>query len=716
VLFNEKAMYKMKIIFHILLAMTLTLLTKAQPDEIDCASSYPEDGDDFSQRGGKYITSSGELKALVVFAKFKDDNNPHQYWPENSFPAEMNDFVDPDMQTGSAHFLNLTNYYNQMSFGNFKVTGRSIGVETPYPIEHYIPQNEIYPNRSHANKDILLSIDDSVNFTEYDNWTYISNYFHSNEPDGIVDMVVVIWRGLVFSDGWCGESSLGGGNEFYVENNQVKIRMGYGGYPGYGSYGSGVTIQYWGERSRERNFKAVIHEIAHWLIHIDHPYSSFNHTFWGMLTLTSEGICANAYERERVAWINPTEIDGTILAAPMGDYITTPSAYKYHPENGYESEMYFFENHQQLSIYDNGISNPNDKGIFILHFQHGFYFGDCVRILTSDGFWNWDSVKTENCWGNDLPSFKKNGVNRSGKGNRDRITTPDSCCEFLFSYVDEYSQSECNDWLHGYGFNNSFNTGFNDVFSSWSNPPAKTWDGQSTDFIMEVINESGSIATARFAVQNSLGGKPSKPCLGWNPSEPDSSYKYNKIFLAWGADHWDGYSIEPDINWSELQRKIGSESWVTIYTGMDRVWSDSSSYYNPNFQEIIYFRVRVRDSQDKWSIWSEIFDTRMLNLVVTSTEPLADHNLNLSDYVLYQNYPNPFNPSTTLSFVIGHSSLVTLKIYDMLGSEVATLVNEEKPPGIYELTWYAADLPSGIYFYKLQTGSFVETKKMILLR
>ncbi|HSW55220.1 MAG TPA: T9SS type A sorting domain-containing protein, partial [Ignavibacteriaceae bacterium] len=83
---------------------------------------------------------------------------------------------------------------------------------------------------------------------------------------------------------------------------------------------------------------------------------------------------------------------------------------------------------------------------------------------------------------------------------------------------------------------------------------------------------------------------------------------------------------------------------------------------------------------------------------------------------LEQNYPNPFNPSTTLSFVIGHRSFVTLKVYDVLGNEVATLVDEYKPAGEYEVEFVASGLTSGIYFYKLQAGSFVEARKMILMK
>ena len=86
------------------------------------------------------------------------------------------------------------------------------------------------------------------------------------------------------------------------------------------------------------------------------------------------------------------------------------------------------------------------------------------------------------------------------------------------------------------------------------------------------------------------------------------------------------------------------------------------------------------------------------------------------EFVLYQNYPNPFNPSTTIKYQIPELSFVTIKVYDVLGNEITTLVNEEKSIGSYEVEFNATNLPSGIYFYKIQAGSFVETKKMTLLK
>ena len=92
------------------------------------------------------------------------------------------------------------------------------------------------------------------------------------------------------------------------------------------------------------------------------------------------------------------------------------------------------------------------------------------------------------------------------------------------------------------------------------------------------------------------------------------------------------------------------------------------------------------------------------------------NNIIPSDYYLSQNYPNPFNPSTKISYSIPHTSFVSLKIYDILGREIRTLVNEEKSPGNYEVEFYGSNLSSGIYFYRIQAGGFNETKKFILLK
>jgi len=85
-------------------------------------------------------------------------------------------------------------------------------------------------------------------------------------------------------------------------------------------------------------------------------------------------------------------------------------------------------------------------------------------------------------------------------------------------------------------------------------------------------------------------------------------------------------------------------------------------------------------------------------------------------FALDQNYPNPFNPSTTIRYELPHASRVSLKIYNTLGQEVATLVNETKAAGVYTVQFDAGNLASGVYFYRLQARNFVETKKLVVLR
>ena len=96
-------------------------------------------------------------------------------------------------------------------------------------------------------------------------------------------------------------------------------------------------------------------------------------------------------------------------------------------------------------------------------------------------------------------------------------------------------------------------------------------------------------------------------------------------------------------------------------------------------------------------------------------------NFQPEEFYLSQNYPNPFNPTTKIKFhsfecIATELNFVTIKIYDILGNEIVTLVNEEKPAGSYEIFYKASGLPSGVYFYSLRAGAFSDSKKMILLK
>lgn len=103
-------------------------------------------------------------------------------------------------------------------------------------------------------------------------------------------------------------------------------------------------------------------------------------------------------------------------------------------------------------------------------------------------------------------------------------------------------------------------------------------------------------------------------------------------------------------------------------------------------------------------------------VVVQNAVSVPEDELIANKFELMQNYPNPFNPSTRISFAIPNAAFVNLKVYDSIGNEVATLLNEVKQAGIYSVDFNATDLTGGIYFYQIKSVSFVETKKMILLK
>lgn len=109
-----------------------------------------------------------------------------------------------------------------------------------------------------------------------------------------------------------------------------------------------------------------------------------------------------------------------------------------------------------------------------------------------------------------------------------------------------------------------------------------------------------------------------------------------------------------------------------------------------------------------------VFVFRIIDFTTSLTSGLDNQSLQNSS--LYQNYPNPFNPTTTIKYSIPNSGIVQIKIYDILGNEINTLLNEYIQDGTYEIEFNASGLPSGIYFYEIKSGSYLETKKMILLR
>jgi hypothetical protein len=156
-----------------------------------------------------------------------------------------------------------------------------------------------------------------------------------------------------------------------------------------------------------------------------------------------------------------------------------------------------------------------------------------------------------------------------------------------------------------------------------------------------------------------------------------------------------------------------------------------STFLGPFEVPLIWIEDSIWIAQDNWIVQDIIptkhFDLTLLGFGIVTIPgfetKLTDEIVKVESdestpdkFVLEQNFPNPFNPSTRISYSIAEHSFITLKVYDILGNEIATLVNEEKPAGKYEIEFNANNFSSGIYFYRMTAGKLIETKKMILLK
>lgn len=177
-----------------------------------------------------------------------------------------------------------------------------------------------------------------------------------------------------------------------------------------------------------------------------------------------------------------------------------------------------------------------------------------------------------------------------------------------------------------------------------------------------------------------------------------ANYLGNAVELTWIT------STEKNNYGFEVQKRYDGEQFQTIaFVNGNGTTTNRVTYtYTDNDikSDKIYYRLKQIDYNGDESYTTEV----MVDIKIPQ------------EFILHQNFPNPFNPTTSLQYAIGSRQFVTLKVYDLLGREIATLVNEEKLPGFYEIEFNATNLPSGTYFYKLQAGNYSEIKKMILLK
>jgi hypothetical protein len=163
---------------------------------------------------------------------------------------------------------------------------------------------------------------------------------------------------------------------------------------------------------------------------------------------------------------------------------------------------------------------------------------------------------------------------------------------------------------------------------------------------------------------------------------------------------------------------------LAVYDGDIFAGTEDGFYFSSN--NGLNWSVRNEGFTSVNSVFSIAFSNNYAFAGLSNTvwlRPIAEITLvkkkSLSEprrFLLFQNYPNPFNPNSKIKFQIPKSSHVSLKVLDIMGKEIQTLVNENLLPGTFEVSFDGSDLPSGIYYYQLQAGDFSQTKKMVLIK
>ncbi len=186
----------------------------------------------------------------------------------------------------------------------------------------------------------------------------------------------------------------------------------------------------------------------------------------------------------------------------------------------------------------------------------------------------------------------------------------------------------------------------------------------------------------------------------WIMAELDTVYSIGRVVLKWQSAYGKQYRIETATD---------TTSWQTVYTETKGNGGVDTIVFAPVNAKYVRLYGVQRASRNGYSLYEfEIYRPSATDVETPNARP--------SKFKLMQNYPNPFNPRTDISFSVGTYTYTSLRIYDLLGREVAVLVDEIKAPGEYSVQWNALAVSSGVYFYKLQAGGFCDMKKLVLLK
>jgi hypothetical protein len=566
---------------------------------------------------GLWLPSIGKINVLFIFAQFPDDNYDvtNSRWPRGKQPSDMDKWVDDKWSEHPAQGY-MTHYFNEMSFNKLKLTGKSISIISPHTRKWYINNKK---NRAFIQKEVILEANKKINFTQFDNWDLLAPYKHLRKPDGIVDMIFVIWRNIANDypadsvlliqnqlDFKNDEGDLGG-SPFNADNGKTTVKTWWG-ISGNQAAGSGVTVRNYLSTDALRT---CIHEFAHYLIGNNSFHTGYG--FWGMLDAWGKkSQVANSFERSTLGWITLKTINNnktlTLKNLKLQDYVTTGDALRITIDSS-KSEYFYIENHQKISYWENNHVFGNfEKGIYVLRQDNGY--AGSIHLISAGGRYDWTvDQEIKNPWGEGvLPVYKQVKADRK-YGYQDmeyipwkwkNLSMPPQPIHFT---ENKKTLAPQKDVRYLGNSRTAFNIGYIEVFSPWSNPDSQDKNHDSTGIGFKLNNENSGIYSLDVYIHTAYEAPPSKPinleaernggsiAIKWTENiEPDMKGGYYKLYKA---DDNNGTAAEFKLI-KKLKAYVNGNKPETE-------WKDSNAEAGKNF----YYRISAVDNTGLESLPSD---------------------------------------------------------------------------------------------------------------
>ena len=679
----------------------------------DLLNPSPEDDQYLGYALPSVMTNTQYIRAMIVFVQFSDDSyvNPEINWPLNKTPTAWmgTNIIDPSIYTNSTNY-NLTHYYKTMSMNNFKIIGDCYSVVTPNTRQQYVNMGYKYWD---INRQIIELLDEYVEFDEYDKWNKIGAYSQEWGIDGEVDMIIMIYRNIekdypnTYANSlyfpFDGEASLGGSEIIMVDEGNKRVDMRNLNGEGV----SGITTAC-GNNGLNFVKNVIIHELGHHLFGGMEYHQKVGG--WGMMgTHGCRSQVINAFERHRLGWITVKQYDyNPTFNITLNDFITTGDALRIKiPGSNNPTQYYYLENHQKISPLDFIDPTQVGQGVYLMH---QFYpVGMTLSFYNSKGRFNWsiiDSIMHPS--GKKVKVYKKGNENINGFFESDLITTTELN---ISSMIEAYKDTVNNlnilyPVFWGMGAE-MLNVGYVEVLNPYSNPPLN-------NVAIQVISENNQLKIKQCVTASTL--------LNTAPSRPQNfGVRVQNLYpnLIWKAN------TEPDVIGNSTKRgkyKIyrGYSTNGVLPTNFNYVgyvnhpittFTDYD-WFTPGIGNAkVFYRISAVDTTNLESCKTE-FDSVQYNPALLKENQFSQPER----FELFDNYPNPFNPCTTIEFALAENANVELSVFNMLGEKISELINGYRSSGKYSVDFNGADIPSGIYIYRLKTDNILLTKKMVLIK